>query len=88
MSPQNWAFATFFIPIASAIAYGVWLVVSGADLAHSIHAEKAVRVGTLAVLAVVFAAIPRAWARAIAVASAAALILMMGVLALDTVRLR
>lgn len=75
MSPQNWALATFFIPIASAIAYGIWLVVSAVDLAHSTRAETLVRGGALLCMAVTFGVIPRPWSRAIGVASFFALLL-------------
>ncbi len=77
LSPQYWALATFFIPISAAIAYGVWLGVSAAGLAHSTEAEYAVRTGTLFVLSVLFAFIPKPWARAVVVASVAALVLVL-----------
>jgi hypothetical protein len=68
--------ATFSIPIAAAIAYGIWLGVSAAGLAHSTRAEEAVRAGALLVMSVVFACVPQPWTRAAAVASFAALVLM------------
>jgi hypothetical protein len=74
--PQYWALATFFIPISAAVAYGIWLAVSAAGLAHSTRAEQAVRAGALATMSISFALIPRPWARAVAIASAAALALM------------
>ena len=77
LSPQYWALATFFIPISAAITYGVWLGVSAAGLAHSTEAEYAVRTGTLFVLSVLFAFIPKPWARAVVVASVAALVLVL-----------
>jgi hypothetical protein len=75
LSPRYWALATFFIPIAGAVAYGIWLSFSAADVAHSTRAEEAVRAGALAVMSTVFVLIKRPWARAVAIASAAALVL-------------
>jgi hypothetical protein len=75
LSPRYWALATFFIPIAAAIAYGIWLVVSATGLAHSTPAENATRTGVLVVMSTIFIAIPRPWARAVAIAFAGALVL-------------
>ena len=80
LSPQYWALATFFIPIASAIAYGIWLGVSAAGLAHSTQSEEAVRAGALAILSAACALVPRAWARAVAISFGTALVLALLVL--------
>lgn len=80
MSPQNWALATFLIPIASAIAYGVWLTVNAAGLAHSTQSEEAIRAGAMAVLCAACALVPRAWVRAVAISFGAALVLALLVL--------
>jgi hypothetical protein len=77
LAPRYWALATFFIPIAGAIGYGVWLCVSAAGLAHSTEAEKIVRTSALLVLSAIFLAISRSWSRAIGVAFAGALFLML-----------
>lgn len=73
--PRFWALATFLIPIAAAIAYGIWLAVSAAGLAHSTRAEDAVRAGVLVVMSAIFALIRRPWAGAVAIASVGALVL-------------
>jgi hypothetical protein len=85
--PQHWALATFFIPISAAVAYGIWLAVSAAGLAHSTRAEELVRAAALAIMGIGFAFVSRPWARAVAVASAAALALMLlGVLQYEMFR--
>jgi hypothetical protein len=82
--PQYWALATFFIPIAAAIGYGIWLVVSASGMAQSTRAEVVVRAGALAIMGASFALVPRPWARAVAVSFAAALALtLMAVLQVE-----
>jgi hypothetical protein len=75
LSPRYWALATFLIPIAGAVSYGVWIVVSAANLASSTQSEELVRSGVLAILTVIFLLVPRPGTRAIAVAAAVALVL-------------
>jgi hypothetical protein len=75
LSPRYWWLATLLIPIAGAVSYGVWLVVSAANLASSTQSEELVRSGVLAILTMVFFLVPRPGTRAIAVAAAVALVL-------------
>jgi hypothetical protein len=87
LSPRYWALATFFIPIAGTIAYGVWIVVTAAGLAHSTQAEELVRTGALVIMSAIFLLLRRPWARAIGIASAVALVLMLiGVIQFDWFR--
>ncbi len=75
LSPRYWALATFFIPVASAIGYCVWLVVDESAAATSTRAEEIVRAVVYAVMTAVFLFIRRPWTRAVAVGSAVALVL-------------
>jgi hypothetical protein len=77
LAPKYWALATFFIPIAGALGYGVWLVTSAAGLAQSTRAEEIVRGSALLIVAAVLTPIARPWARAIGIAFIFALVLML-----------
>jgi hypothetical protein len=84
MQPKYWALATFLIPIAGALGYGIWLVASAAGLAESTQAERIVRGSALLIMTAVFMPITRQWSRAIGIASLCALIvLLIGVLELE-----
>ena len=75
--PRYWALATFFIPIAGAITYGIWLGVSAAGLAQSSRSEEIVRSSALLIMSAVFLPIARPWARAIGIGFLSALIFML-----------
>lgn len=86
-SAQYWALATFFIPIAGAFGYAVWIGVTAAGLATSTQAEEVVRIAVYAVMSAVFLLIRRPWARAIGIAFAIALVLWLsGVIQFEVFR--
>jgi hypothetical protein len=87
LSPRYWAFATFFIPIAGALGYGIWLGISAAGLAQSTRSEQIVRSSALLIMSAVFLPIARPWSRAIGIAFLCALILVLiGVLQFEVFR--
>jgi hypothetical protein len=75
LSPRHWALATFFMPVACAIGYCLWLGVSRAGLAESTQAEEIVKTIASLFLSIVFFTIPRPWSRAIAIAFLSAFVL-------------
>jgi hypothetical protein len=89
LPPQYWALATFFITIAGALGYGVWLAVSAANLAQSTQSEEIVRTSTLLIMSAILLLIPRPWARAIVIAFAFALLFeLVGVFQFEVLRER
>jgi hypothetical protein len=87
LSPRYWALATFFIPIAGAITYGIWLGISAAGLAQSSRSEAIVRSIASLILSAIFLPIARPWTRAIGIGFLCALIFMlMGVVQFEVFR--